>query len=162
MSTALLAIYYLILAVLAFYGVHRLALVIVYLRTRKNQPVRPADPVDWPLVTVQLPLYNEMYVAERLIDAVCQLDYPKDRLEIQVLDDSTDETPNLLAKQVAEQRRRGFDIHHLHRSDRTGYKAGALSAGLTQARGEFLAIFDADFVPQPSFLKASIPYFADS
>ncbi|MEA2693515.1 MAG: hypothetical protein QOJ16_2902 [Acidobacteriota bacterium] len=161
MSTALLAIYYLILAVLAFYGVHRLALVILYLRTRKNQPVRPADPAEWPMVTVQLPLYNEMYVAERLIDAVCQLDYPKDRLEIQVLDDSTDETSNIVATLVAEQRRRGFDIQHLHRSDRSGYKAGALAAGLLQAKGELLAIFDADFVPQPSFLKDSIPYFAD-
>ncbi|HZF07588.1 MAG TPA: glycosyltransferase [Thermoanaerobaculia bacterium] len=160
-SSVLLAIYYLILAVLAFYGVHRLALVILYLRTRGNRPVRPADPVEWPVVTVQLPLYNEMYVAERLIDAVCRLDYPQDRLEIQVLDDSTDETVGIVAQLVAEQRRRGFDIHHLHRSDRTGFKAGALAAGLAQAKGDLLAIFDADFVPQPSFLKTAIPYFAD-
>jgi cellulose synthase/poly-beta-1,6-N-acetylglucosamine synthase-like glycosyltransferase len=161
MSTALLALYYLILAVLAFYGVHRLALVILYLRTRKNRPVKPADPAEWPMVTVQLPLYNEMYVAERLIDAVCRLDYPKDRLEIQVLDDSTDETSKIVAALVARERLRGIDIHHLHRSDRSGFKAGALAAGLAEARGEFLAIFDADFVPQTSFLKDSIPYFGD-
>ena len=161
MSTALLSLYYLILAVLAFYGVHRLALVILYLRTRKNRPVKPADPAEWPMVTVQLPLYNEMYVAERLIDAVCRLDYPKDRLEIQVLDDSTDETVKIVAALVDEQRRQGIDIHHLHRTDRTGYKAGALAAGLAQAKGDLLAIFDADFVPQASFLKESIPYFAD-
>jgi cellulose synthase/poly-beta-1,6-N-acetylglucosamine synthase-like glycosyltransferase len=160
-SSVLLAIYYLILAVLAFYGIHRLALVILYVRTRGNRPERPADPVEWPVVTVQLPLYNEMYVAERLIDAVCRLDYPQDRLEIQVLDDSTDETTGIVAQLVAEQRRRGFDIHHLHRSDRTGFKAGALAAGLAQARGDLLAIFDADFVPQASFLKTAIPYFAD-
>ncbi|HTQ80806.1 MAG TPA: glycosyltransferase [Thermoanaerobaculia bacterium] len=160
-TSVLLALYYLILAVLAFYGVHRLALVILYLRTRGNRPAKPADPAEWPIVTVQLPLYNEMYVAERLIEAVCGLDYPKDRLEIQVLDDSTDETTKIVADLVATKRRAGFDIHHLHRSDRTGFKAGALKAGLLQARGDLLAIFDADFVPQSSFLKTAIPYFAD-
>jgi len=160
-APALLALYYLILTVLAFYGVHRLLLVVVYLRTRGRKPVQPADPAEWPVVTVQLPLYNEMYVAPRLIEAVCRLDYPADRLEIQVLDDSTDETTEIVARVVAEQRARGVDIHHLHRTDRTGFKAGALSAGLATARGALLAVFDADFVPQPEFLKTAVPYFSD-
>jgi len=160
-APALLALYYLILAVLAFYGVHRLLLVVLYLRTRGRKPVRPSDPAEWPVVTVQLPLYNEMYVARRLIEAVCRLDYPPDRLEIQVLDDSTDETTEIVAGVVAEQRARGMDIHHLHRTDRTGFKAGALAAGLDAARGSLLAVFDADFVPQAEFLKTAVPYFTD-
>jgi cellulose synthase/poly-beta-1,6-N-acetylglucosamine synthase-like glycosyltransferase len=160
-APALLALYYLILAVLAFYGVHRLMLVVLYLRTRGRAPVRPSDPAEWPVVTVQLPLYNEMYVAPRLIEAVCNLDYPPDRLEVQVLDDSTDETTEIVARVVAEQRARGVDIHHLHRTDRRGFKAGALAAGLAKARGSLLAVFDADFVPQREFLKAAVPYFSD-
>jgi cellulose synthase/poly-beta-1,6-N-acetylglucosamine synthase-like glycosyltransferase len=161
---ALLALYYSVLVVLSFYGLHRLVLVGVYLRTRKRTtppPVLPDDPLAWPVVTVQLPLYNEMYVAERLIDAVCRLDYPAGRLEIQVLDDSTDETTEIVARVVARYQEQGVDIHHLHRSDRTGFKAGALAAGLGRARGELLAIFDADFVPAPDFLTQSVPYFAD-
>jgi cellulose synthase/poly-beta-1,6-N-acetylglucosamine synthase-like glycosyltransferase len=158
---AVLALYYLVLAVLALYGIHRAALVIVYLRTRAKRAVRPPDPEPWPLVTVQLPLYNEMYVATRLIEAVCGLDYPREKLEIQVLDDSTDETTRLVAELVAEMRGRGFDIHHLHRTDRTGFKAGALAAGLARARGDLLAVFDADFVPRPDFLRQSVPYFAN-
>jgi cellulose synthase/poly-beta-1,6-N-acetylglucosamine synthase-like glycosyltransferase len=163
-APAVLALYYSVLAVLAFYGVHRLVLVVVFLRIRRRDtplPEMPADPAAWPVVTVQLPLYNEMYVAERLIDAVCGLDYPAGRLEIQVLDDSTDETTEIVARAVAAHRARGADIHHLHRTDRTGFKAGALAAGLAGARGELLAIFDADFVPAPDFLRRSVPYFAD-
>jgi cellulose synthase/poly-beta-1,6-N-acetylglucosamine synthase-like glycosyltransferase len=163
-APALLALYYLILAMLAFYGVHRLILVVLYLRTRGRRPARPPEPTnpaDWPVVTVQLPLYNEMYVAPRLIEAVCGLDYPLDRLEIQVLDDSTDETTEIVARVVAEQRARGVDIHHLHRTDRTGFKAGALAAGLETAHGALLAVFDADFVPQAEFLKTAVPYFTD-
>jgi cellulose synthase/poly-beta-1,6-N-acetylglucosamine synthase-like glycosyltransferase len=160
-APALLALYYSVLVVLSFFGLHRLMLVVIYLRTRGPRvppPELPADPQAWPVVTVQLPLYNEMYVAERLIDAVCRLDYPAGRLEIQVLDDSTDETREIVARAVAEYRARGVDIHHLRREDRTGYKAGALEAGLAQARGEFLAIFDADFVPTPDFLRRSVPH----
>jgi cellulose synthase/poly-beta-1,6-N-acetylglucosamine synthase-like glycosyltransferase len=159
---ALLAIYYSVLVVLSFFGLHRLMLVVIYLRTRRRplpaaEP--PSDPTSWPVVTVQLPLYNEMYVAERLIDAVCRLEYPAGRLEIQVLDDSTDETSEIVARVVAAHRGRGVDIRHLHRTDRTGFKAGALEAGLAVARGEFLAIFDADFVPTPDFLLRSVPHF---
>jgi cellulose synthase/poly-beta-1,6-N-acetylglucosamine synthase-like glycosyltransferase len=157
----LLATYYLVLGVLALYGLHRLALVVVYLRTRKRVPIRPADPQEWPMVTVQLPLYNEMYVARRLVEAVCRLDYPRERLEVQVLDDSTDETTEIVARVVEEQRRLGIDVRHLHRADRHGFKAGALAEGLRQARGELIAIFDADFVPRPDFLKSSVPHFAD-
>jgi cellulose synthase/poly-beta-1,6-N-acetylglucosamine synthase-like glycosyltransferase len=163
-APALLALYYSVLVVLSFFGLHRLLLVFIYLRTGGRRavpapPPLPADPQAWPVVTVQLPLYNEMYVAERLIDAVCQLDYPAGRLEIQVLDDSTDETTEIVARIVADYRERGVDIRHLHRVDRTGFKAGALAAGLAEARGELLAIFDADFVPSPDFLRRSVPYF---
>ena len=157
----LLTIYYLVLGVLALYGLHRLALVAVYLRTRGRVAPSPADPPQWPVVTVQLPLYNEMYVAQRLIEAVCRLEYPRDRLEIQVLDDSTDETTGIVAQVVEEQRRLGIDIHHLHRADRRGFKAGALAAGLERARGALVAIFDADFVPQPEFLRRAVPHFAE-
>jgi cellulose synthase/poly-beta-1,6-N-acetylglucosamine synthase-like glycosyltransferase len=161
LGPAVLTLYYLILAVLAFFGVHRLWMVLLYLKTRRHTPVRPPDPQLWPLVTVQLPLYNEMYVAARLIDAVCSLDYPRDRLEIQVLDDSTDETTAIVRRLVAEHRAQGIDIKLVHRDDRRGFKAGALAAGLEQARGELLAVFDADFVPQPEFLRQAVPHFAD-
>lgn len=164
LAPALLTLYYGILGVLALYGVHRLVLVALYVRHRRHgarRPAAPAAPEDWPPVTVQLPLYNEMYVARRLIGAVCALDYPRDRLEIQVLDDSTDETTAIVAAEVARQRARGFAIHHLHRTERTGFKAGALAAGLARAAGRLVAVFDADFVPRPDFLLAAVPHFAD-
>jgi cellulose synthase/poly-beta-1,6-N-acetylglucosamine synthase-like glycosyltransferase len=163
-APALLALYYLVLVVLAFYGLHRLVLVWRYLRHRGEAaapPPLPADPQSWPVVTVQLPLYNEMYVAERLIEAVCNMDYPRQRFEVQVLDDSTDETTEIVARQVAAFRAQGVDVHHLHRTDRRGFKAGALAAGLRQAKGALIAVFDADFVPQPEFLLRSVPFFAD-
>jgi len=117
---------------------------------------------DLPVVTVQLPIYNEKYVAARLIDAVCLFDYPKDRLEIQVLDDSEDDTFELVQLAVGEQQLRGFNIRHYHRiSGRAGYKAGALKEGMKCAKGEFIAIFDADFIPPPWFLKKTIGYFID-
>jgi cellulose synthase/poly-beta-1,6-N-acetylglucosamine synthase-like glycosyltransferase len=160
-TTALLALYYLILGVLALYGLHRLVLVSVWWRTRRRGAPAPPPPAEWPRVTVQLPLYNELYVAERLIEAVCRLDYPPERLEIQVLDDSTDETREVAARAVERARARGLDVHHLHRAERTGYKAGALAAGLERAAGELVAVFDADFVPAPDFLRRTVPWFAD-
>jgi cellulose synthase/poly-beta-1,6-N-acetylglucosamine synthase-like glycosyltransferase len=160
-TTALLTLYYLVLGVLALYGLHRLVLVSVWWRTRRRAPSAPPPPAVWPRVTVQLPLYNEVYVAERLIDAVAALDYPRDRLEIQVLDDSTDETREVAAGAVARARARGLEVRHLHRSERTGYKAGALAAGLERATGELVAVFDADFVPRPDFLRRTVPWFAD-
>jgi cellulose synthase/poly-beta-1,6-N-acetylglucosamine synthase-like glycosyltransferase len=116
---------------------------------------------DWPQVTVQLPIYNERYVVERLIESVCRIDYPTDLLEIQVLDDSTDDTVKLARATVAKMKIRGFDIVYIHRKNRKGFKAGALREGLKTARGELVAVFDADFIPNPDFLKETIPYFKD-
>lgn len=114
------------------------------------------------MVTIQLPLYNEKYVSSRLIDAVCNMDYPKDRLEIQVLDDSEDDSREAVLASVQKKRLKGFNIHHISRQDRSGFKAGALRMGMQYAKGEFIAIFDADFVPPPEFLKKSLRYFSDS
>ena len=116
-------------------------------------------PTNLPVVTIQLPLYNEKYVAKRLIDAVCQIDYPKDKFQIQVLDDSDDDTADLIKSIVDEYRFKGFDIVYMHRIDRTGYKAGALKEGIKNAKGEFVAIFDADFIPPVWFLKSAIGHF---
>ena len=124
-------------------------------------PVRSVDEPDLPLVTVQLPIYNELYVAERVIAAAAALHYPSERLQIQVLDDSTDETKQLVADAVNKLADTGVNIVHLHRTERTGYKAGALAAGLTSATGEFVAIFDADFVPEPDFLLRTLGEFDD-
>ena len=120
-----------------------------------------ANVKEWPYVTVQLPIYNELYVVDRLIESVAAFDYPKDLFEIQVLDDSTDETYGMAAKKVREVSARGIDISHIHRTDRKGFKAGALAEGMKAAKGEFLAVFDADFVPHPDFLKKTIPSFED-
>ncbi|MDH3253880.1 MAG: glycosyltransferase family 2 protein, partial [Acidobacteriota bacterium] len=158
---AILAAYYCILGILAIYGGHRLFLLALYYRTRHHRPLPPAEPHSWPLVTVQLPLFNELYVAERLIRTVCRLDYPQERLEIQILDDSTDETQLEVQALVEEYRQCGFHIEHLHRRDRIGFKAGALAAGLRRAGGDLIAIFDADFVPQRDYLRRVVPYFQD-
>jgi cellulose synthase/poly-beta-1,6-N-acetylglucosamine synthase-like glycosyltransferase len=160
-SRLMLTLYYLFLGSLALYGVHRLAMVALYYRTRAGSIPPPPEPDSWPRVTVQLPLYNELYVAARLIDAVSALDYPVDRLEIQVLDDSTDKTRQIVEERVAFHRARGVDIRHLHRRDRRGFKAGALAAGARRASGALLAVFDADFVPLPGFLRQTVPYFSD-
>jgi cellulose synthase/poly-beta-1,6-N-acetylglucosamine synthase-like glycosyltransferase len=112
-------------------------------------------------VTIQLPLFNELYVLERLIGGVCDIDYPKDKLEIQVLDDSTDETVNVAKRVVKEKKQQGFDISYIHRENRQGYKAGALKEGLKTAKGKYIAIFDADFMPRKNFLKETLPFFND-
>ena len=119
------------------------------------------SPKDWPKVTIQLPVFNERYVVERLITSVCRFNYPKELLEIQVLDDSTDDTVDIAKTVVAQMQRRDFDVVHLHRKDRTGFKAGALKEGLKTAKGELVGIFDADFIPNPNFLKETVPYFTD-
>ncbi len=121
----------------------------------------PPPPPSWPRVTVQLPLYNESLVAERLIDACARLDYPRDRLEIQILDDSTDETPRIAAARAAYWQRKGVDVVHVRRRQREGFKAGALANGLRLARGDYVAIFDADFVPRSGFLRRLLPAFSD-
>jgi len=129
------------------------------IRHNKKMRQRSELPASLPVVTIQLPLYNEKYVAKRLIDAVCRMDYPKDKLHIQVLDDSDDDTVDLIKSIVDDSRFKGFDIVLTHRTDRSGYKAGALKAGMTQAKGEFVAIFDADFIPPPWFLKKALGHF---
>ncbi|MEO0874172.1 MAG: glycosyltransferase, partial [Bacteroidota bacterium] len=119
------------------------------------------DSESYPFVTVQLPIYNEMYVIERLIDAVAEFDYPKDRYEIHILDDSTDETLDIVAAKVAEYKAKGYNIEQVTREVRQGFKAGALRDGMEVAKGEFMAIFDADFVPKPDFLLRTLPFFED-
>lgn len=154
-------IYFTMLIGLSCYGLHRYWMLYLYYKHRKETPTPMGRLDPLPKVTVQLPLYNEMYVVERLIDAVVALDYPKDKLQVQVLDDSNDETADIVNRKVTELRAEGFDIAAVRRLDRTGYKAGALQNGLLMATGEFIAIFDADFVPQPSFLKRTIQFFSD-
>jgi cellulose synthase/poly-beta-1,6-N-acetylglucosamine synthase-like glycosyltransferase len=158
---ALLAAYYAVLAVLALYGLHRLVLVAGWWRHRQHPLPTPPAPAesDWPLVTVQLPLYNERFVVERLLRAVAALDYPRGRLELQVLDDSTDDTSAIVARVCHELRGGGLDVRHLRRTERSGFKAGALATGLAVARGDLLCIFDADFVPGPDFLRRLVPWF---
>ena len=146
---------------LAIYGLNSLVLAGLYLRHRHDRTNPPTGQTHHPVVTVQLPIYNERHVVERLIDAVAALDWPRDCLQIQVLDDSDDETTTLARACVEHYRRRGLDIDLVCRSDRTGYKAGALAVGLQRARGEFITIFDADFVPAPDFLRHAIPPFLD-
>ena len=160
-ETLTLATYFFVLVILAVYGWHRYYLVYLYMKNRDRQPVAPPAPAVLPPVTIQLPIYNEMYVADRLIDAVCRIDYPRELLEIQVLDDSTDETCVVAERAVRRNAARGLNITYLHRTDRTGYKAGALDAGMKVATGELVAIFDADFIPAPDFLQRTVPFFAD-
>jgi cellulose synthase/poly-beta-1,6-N-acetylglucosamine synthase-like glycosyltransferase len=159
-ETLVLATYFFVLVILAVYGWHRYYLVYLYMKNKDRHPV-PAGLARLPKVTVQLPIYNEMYVADRLIDAVCQLDYPRELLEIQVLDDSTDETRIVAERAVMRNADNGIDIVYIHRTDRTGYKAGALEAAMRVAKGEFIAIFDADFIPTADFLEKTVPYFGD-
>jgi cellulose synthase/poly-beta-1,6-N-acetylglucosamine synthase-like glycosyltransferase len=159
-ETLVLATYFFVLVILAVYGWHRYFLVYLYMKNKDRVPV-PTGMDRLPRVTVQLPIYNEMYVADRLIDAVCQLNYPRELLEIQVLDDSTDETRIVAERAVMRNAATGIEISYLHRADRTGYKAGALEAGMKVAKGEFIAIFDADFIPSPDFLEKTVPYFGD-
>jgi cellulose synthase/poly-beta-1,6-N-acetylglucosamine synthase-like glycosyltransferase len=160
-ETLTLASYFFVLIILAVYGWHRYYLVYLYLRNRGKEPLPGSTLSPQPVVTIQLPLYNEMYVADRLIAAVCAIKYPRELLEIQVLDDSIDETRGIAEAAVRRFAAEGIDIKYLHRTDRTGYKAGALEAGLKQARGEFVGIFDADFIPSSDFLVRLMPQFAD-
>ena len=160
-ETLTLAAYFFVLIILAVYGWHRYYLVYLYMRNRDKEP-KPGSALNPPpVVTIQLPLYNEMYVADRLIDAVCRIDYPRDLLEIQVLDDSIDETRAIASQAVRRWAARGVDIKYIHRRNRTGFKAGALEVGLKAARGEFVGIFDADFIPTADFLQRLMPHFGD-
>ncbi|HTR25021.1 MAG TPA: cellulose synthase family protein [Terriglobales bacterium] len=159
---ALLIPYFIVLIILAAYGGHRYWLVYLYYKNRKNKTTQP--PVrfeELPRVTVQLPIFNEQYVVDRLLDAVCRLDYPREKLDIQLLDDSTDETVEVARGLVERYKKLGNPVTYIHRENRHGFKAGALENGLQTSKGEFVAIFDADFVPPPDFLLKCIHHFTD-
>jgi cellulose synthase/poly-beta-1,6-N-acetylglucosamine synthase-like glycosyltransferase len=153
--------YFFVMVILAMYGIHRYALVYNYFKNRRNVPGPPPEITVWPKVTVQLPIYNERYVIERLIETVALFDYPRELLDIQVLDDSTDQTQSVARDCVERHRDLGVPISYIHRDNREGFKAGALQEGLKTATGEFVAIFDADFIPPADFLRRTIPYFIE-
>jgi cellulose synthase/poly-beta-1,6-N-acetylglucosamine synthase-like glycosyltransferase len=170
-DVALLVPYFIVMLILAFYGLHRYQLVWLYYRNKKNeahsdQPVAVFREEELPFVTIQLPIYNEQFVIDRLLDACCNIEYPRDRFEIQLLDDSTDETRDV-ARALVERYAAGTaglapqPVYYLHRTNRHGYKAGALEEGLKTAKGELVAIFDADFVPQPTWLRQVVHHFAE-
>ncbi len=163
LAKVILVVYALCLTLVLFYSILQLSLAIAYKKNKKKPSIQKAfNPEFVPFVTVQLPMFNELYVAERVIEKVAEFDYPKDRFEVQVLDDSTDETTEVIANKIKEViAKTGVAIKHIHRVDRVGYKAGALDAAMDEAKGEFIAIFDVDFVPHPDFLKKTIPYFED-
>jgi cellulose synthase/poly-beta-1,6-N-acetylglucosamine synthase-like glycosyltransferase len=159
----IIILYFTILILLAILGIYRLRMVYQFWRYRHiaPQPRGLFPEKDLPSITVQLPLFNELYVVERLLESVTQIDYPRHLLEIQVLDDSTDETVNIAAAAVEKYQEQGFDIHYIHRGERTGFKAGALENGLRMAKGRLLAIFDADFTPNPDCLRKMVDYFTE-
>ncbi len=162
-DAALLIPYFIVLVILAFYGIHRYQLVWLYYRHSKQATVEPAQHfAELPRVVVQLPIFNERYVIDRLIEACCKLSYPQDRLEIQLLDDSTDETQQVAAGIVERYRSVGFPITYIHRTNRYGYKAGALDAGLRATTADLVAIFDADFVPPQDWLMQVVHHFAEA
>ena len=154
--------YFFVMVILAAYGMHRYSLVYNYFKNRKKVAGPPPAISAWPRVTVQLPIYNERYVIERLVEAVAAFDYPHELLDIQVLDDSTDETEAVARNCVERYQQLGVPIRYIHRDNREGFKAGALQEGLKTALGEFVAIFDADFIPPVDFLRRTVPYFSDS
>jgi len=156
--------YLLIVLALALYGLHNLATTLLYLRSRKRSRASgsittPTGVPELPPVTIQLPVFNEKYTVERLLRAVARLDYPADKLQVQVLDDSTDDTYDLVRTLVAAYASHGLNVECIHRTDRSGYKAGALANGMRSATGDLIGIFDADFVPPPDWLKRTIPLF---
>jgi len=159
---ALLIPYFIVLILLASYGAHRYVLVYLYYKNKKNRTTEPAAFFDdLPRVTVQLPIFNEQYVVDRLLDSICKLDYPREKLDIQLLDDSTDETVEVARGLVERYAAMGYPVTYHHRTNREGFKAGALAEGLKSAKGEFVAIFDADFVPPEDFLMKVIHHFTN-
>ena len=163
LETTIIVVYSIALVLIFMYALAQLNLLFNYLSAQKKDTDCPrynlANPDEVPLVTIQLPVYNEMYVMERLLDNIALMDYPKDKLEIQVLDDSTDETIETTASQIDKLKHTGLDIVHIMRTDRSGFKAGALKEGLKVAKGEYIAIFDADFLPEKDWLNRTIPFF---
>lgn len=166
LESIIIVVYSAALILIFMYALAQLNLLFNYLSAHKSEKDDDekfdlSDPNQIPFVTIQLPVFNELYVMERLLDNIVKLDYPSDKLEIQVLDDSTDESIETTAKQIKRLQDKGFDIQHIRRANRNGFKAGALKEGLTIAKGEFVAIFDADFLPKSDWLKRTIPYFKD-
>lgn len=165
LETTVIIIYTISLLLIFMYALAQLNLLLNYLSSKRKIDNSPtfdlSKPEEVPYVTIQLPVYNEMYVMERLLDNIAKIDYPNDKLEIQVLDDSTDETVETTRLHVEKIRATGLDIKHITRTDRSGFKAGALKEGLVIAKGELIAIFDSDFLPEPDWLKRTIPYFKD-
>jgi len=161
LDIAIIVAYVAVLCVLSVYGSHRYYMAYLYYRHKFALPTPRGRWHALPRITVQLPVFNEMYVVRRLVDAVCRLDYPRELLEIQVLDDSTDETCEIARAVVDGWRAEGVDISYVHRTNRQGFKAGALENGLALAKGEFVAVFDADFVPEPDFLRKTVDFFTD-
>lgn len=161
MDELVLVVYFISLFILFVFGLHGFIMIFYHQKYRNVKPVPKEDVIPEGTVTIQLPIYNEMYVIERLINAICDMDFPREKMEIQVLDDSTDETVDVVAGIVADKKALGFDIHHIRRGSREGFKAGALKEGLRIAKGEYVAIFDADFVPKKDFLKKTLPHFSD-
>ncbi|MEJ2163498.1 MAG: glycosyltransferase family 2 protein, partial [Robiginitalea sp.] len=164
-SYIIIGIYSVALLLIFFYSLSQLNLLLNYLGNRRKQQEAPKfnlmDPREIPYVTIQLPIYNEKYVVERLLDNIACLEYPMSKLKIQVLDDSTDDSVEQTAAKIEELRKSGLDIKHIRRENREGFKAGALKEGLTIAKGDFIAIFDADFLPDSDWLKKTVPYFKD-
>lgn len=158
MYDVIMGVYFVSLTILFLFGSSGIVMVYYYFKHRNKEQPRVGELKEFPVVTVQLPVYNEQYVVGRLLDAVCNLAYLREHLEIQVLDDSTDETTAIIEEHVARYREQGIDVKHIRRGTREGYKAGALREGLKSARGEYIAIFDADFVPQPDFLLKTLPH----
>lgn len=161
MEVVVVVVYFVSLILLSVYGIHRYIMVHLFRKYHDKNTGSKTQFKELPTVTVQLPIYNEMYVVERLIDAVCQIEYPRDRFEVQVLDDSTDETQQIAAAMVERCKNLGVDISYLHRTNREGFKAGALAEGLKSAKGEFIAIFDADFIPSPEIVMEMIHQFTN-
>ncbi|HKK12195.1 MAG TPA: cellulose synthase family protein, partial [Flavobacteriaceae bacterium] len=166
MESFIILVYTVAIILIFMYALAQLNLLHNYLSAKKSnnndcEKFDFSNPDEIPFVTIQLPVYNEMYVMDRLLDNIAKMDYPKDKLEIQVLDDSTDETVNTTREHIQKLKQTGLDINHITRTDRSGFKAGALKEGLKIAKGEFIAIFDADFLPNKNWLKRTIPYFKD-
>jgi len=155
-------LYGIFLCYIFLFSLSQLHLTLIYIKRTKEPSVNPLVLHDFPLVTVQLPIYNEKYVVDRLLDAISKFNYPKEKFEIQILDDSTDETTTLLVRKIEHLRPLGLDIKLVHREHRAGFKAGALDHGIQSAKGDFIAIFDADFIPDSDFLLKTLPYFKDS
>jgi len=162
MERLLVGIYLFLLGLLACFGLYRYHLLAMYYRVKSRRPIATAGFDLWPSVTIQIPVYNERYVVERAIQSACEVDYPKDRLEVQILDDSTDDTSDIIRGTVQAYRKQGFQVCQVQRPTRRDFKAGALADGLTQATGEFVAVFDADFIIPRDFLKRTVPFFVDS